>query len=171
MSALLTRSVRASLFNRSVHDEVRYEQDATADAAMIVVGVSVVSFVVASIIFGRFSLSGLVLGLIQAAVLGLAQWLFLGLATWFVGTRLFGGEGDMQIVLRAHGLVYLPLLLAIFGSVGAVVAQVWLLAAASVATSAALTVDVRRGAFSVLTGAAILAVVSLLFRAPLFIGF
>lgn len=168
MSELLQRSLRASLFNRRAHDEVRYEGDATADAALIVIAVTATSFLIRFFLTRGFDVSNLVLGLIQASISGLAQWLFLGLATWFVGTRLFGGQGDMQMVLRTHGLVYLPLLLAVFGTTAAVVAQVWVLAAAAVATSEALSFDTRKGAFSVLTGAAILFVIGLIFRAPFF---
>ncbi len=166
MSELLKRALRASLFNRKAYDGVRFDTDATADAAMVVIAVTAATFLLRSLLTLGFS--GLLVGLIQAAIFGLAQWLFLGLATWFAGTRLFGGQGDMQMVLRTHGLVYLPVLLAVAGSAIGGIGQLWVLAAAAVATSEALSIDTKKGAFSVLTGAAILFVIGRIFRAPFF---
>jgi hypothetical protein len=166
MTSVLLRSVRASLFDRRPHGEALYESSATADAALLVAAVSGASFLIAAVRAGTRNPVDLVLGLIPAAIFGLAGWLFLAVATWFAGSRLFRGSGDAQMVMRVHGLAYLPNLAGALGGAAAAVGSLWSLAAAAVGTAVAMSLTTRDGALSVLIGAAALFVFGLIFRLP-----
>lgn len=167
---MLRRAVRAALFDRRALGEVLFDASATADAALLVAGVSLVVAIISTL--GSFSIFNLTAWL-SAIIGGLAGWLFLAVATWFVGTRLFQGSGDMQTVMRLQGYCALPLLLGgiggLIGGAGAALAVIgllWYLAAAVVATSEALSFSVRNATVSVLAGAAVVALVGAIFRFP-----
>lgn len=166
MKSVLTRSIRAALFERRPYGEVLYEASATGDAALLVAGVSAVVFLVTALRSGTTNPIDLVLGLVPNAIFALAGWLFLALATWFAGSRLFRGSGDAQMVMRAHGLAYLPNLLGVAGGLAGAVGSLWSLAAAAVGTAVAMSLTTRDGALSVLIGAAALFVFGLIFRLP-----
>lgn len=167
MNTLVTRAWRAALFDRRPFNDWLFDGSATADAALIVLGVTVVRLIVLAIA----GLGAAILGsFIPAAIQALAGWILLGAATWFAGTRMFGGSGDWQTVIRLQGLAYLPNLLGVFavfvgvtaGSVLGLVGYVWYLAAAAIGTGVALSLELKNAALSVLTGAAILFVIDLI---------
>ncbi len=163
---MIQRAARAALFDRNAFTAAFFDADATADAVMLVGGVSGVVYLVQALVFAGLSFR-LVEGLLAAIISGLASWLFLAVAVWFAGTRLFGGNAHMQTVMRLHGYAVLPLLLGMFPYRAVVIAGViWYLAALAVATSVALSVSLRDGALSVLVGYAILFIVGLIFRLP-----
>lgn len=167
---MLRRAVRAALFDRKAFGEVLFDASATADAALLVAGVSLTVGIVSGL--GDFSLFD-VAAWLSAIIGGLAGWLFLAVATWFVGTRLFQGSGDMQTVMRLQGYCALPLLLGgiggLIGGAGpalALVGLLWYLAATVVATSEALTFSIRNAVVSVLVGAAVVVLIGAIFRFP-----
>jgi len=176
MNDIVQRAWRAATFDRSAFGDWLYGSSATGDAALLIIGVALLQYV-AFLITGQARLANLVPGVLSAAISALAGWVFLGLATWFVGTRWFNGSGDMQVVLRMHGLAYLPNIVTVALILGggwgvlpgpvvtlmAVLVLVWYLAAAVVGTSVGLTQELRDAGLSVIVGMALLALVSLLF--------
>jgi hypothetical protein len=176
MNDIIQRAWRAATFDRSAFGDWLYSSTATGDAALIVIAVALIQYV-AALVVGEVRLANLIPGVISVAVSALAGWVFLGLATWFVGTRWFNGSGDMQVVLRMHGLAYLPnlvaaglILLGGWGFIGSpivvfvgMLALLWYLAAAIIGTSIGLSQSTRDGALSVVVGMALLMLVSLLF--------
>ena len=148
------KAMRLSFFDQRTARQVMFEHSATADAVMIVAGVSAV-VVMASFFTGTpFDLFGLLEGIIR----GIARWLFLSFAIWVMGTKVIKGSGDPQTMIRTSGFATLPLLLEAFtfywgqlGRVGlawhlgllVIVANVvlgvrWIEAAAAVGLGAAL---------------------------------
>lgn len=169
MHPILTRAGRAAIFDRRSFDGWLFDASATADAALVVLGVAV-TIAVATLVRLSVGLSGLSL-VLGSAIESLASWVLLGAATWFAGTRLFEGVGDWQTVIRMIGLAYLPNLLQVLpGVVPGLLGYLWYLAAATVGTSVALSQSTRNAGLSVLTGAALLFVLDLVFRTA-FSGF
>lgn len=167
MKPILQQAWRAATLDRSAFGEWMFGSSATGDAALIVIGVALVRFVVLFAVSAQFST--LVLGIITTAINALAGWVFLSVATWFAGTKIFDGVGDWQTVLRMHGLAYLPnivsTLSAVPGAVGnwsIIIGYVWFLVAAVVGTSVGLSLNTRDATLSVLIGAAILFIIETL---------
>jgi hypothetical protein len=166
MRAILQQAWRAATLDRRAFGDWLYSSSATGDAALLVVGVMLAQWIAVTIgiLIGDGGLGALdLVGLLSFAISALAEWFFLGAATWFAGTRLFGGSGDWQGVLRLHGLAYLPRVLSVLvvvgGSVAAwapVVGYVWHLVALVVASAVALSLKTRDAVLSVLIGAAII---------------
>lgn len=164
MKPILQQAWRAATFDRRAFGDWIFSASANGDAALLVIGVAIVRWLTAVIQRGAFSLD--VLGLVNEIITTLASWVFLAAASWFAGTRLFGGVGDWQTVLRLQGLAYLPnvlVVLVLFGGPFATwaptVGTVWYLAAAVVGTSVALSLKLRDAVLSVLIGAAIVVAV------------
>lgn len=180
MGEIFQRALRASLFNRRPFERAVFEHSATADAALLVIVVSGVVALVGILLRG-FGIGSIVSGLLTQVIFSLAEWLFLAVATWFVGSRLFTpadsyhrGFDRIQIMLRMHGLAYLPVVLGALTSVVAlagIVGYVWYLAAAALGTAVGLDLKIGEGAISVLLGSAVLLLIGLVFQAPfLFFG-
>ncbi|MGF1666084.1 MAG: hypothetical protein ACFCVC_07395 [Acidimicrobiia bacterium] len=164
MKPILQQAWRAATLDRRAFGEWIFSSSANGDAALIVIGIAIVRWVTAMIQRGVFSLD--VVGLINEIISTLASWVFLAVASWFAGTRLFGGVGDWQTVLRLQGLAYLPNVLVVlvllggpFAAWAPEVGTVWYLAAAVVGTSVALSLKLRDAVLSVLIGAAIVVAV------------
>jgi hypothetical protein len=161
---ILHQAWRAATLDRRAFGDWMFSASANGDAAMLVIGVAIVRWLVGMVASGRLGLD--VIGLVNEIISTLASWVFLAGASWFVGTRLFGGVGDWQTVLRLQGLAYLPnvlVVLALFGGPVGVwaptVATVWYLVAAVVGTSVALSLKTRDAVLSVLIGAAVVVVI------------
>jgi hypothetical protein len=170
---ILEQAWRGATLDRRAFGEWMFGASATGDAAIVVIGVALVRFLVVVIASGSFG--ALVLGVITTAINALAGWVFLALATWFAGTKLFDGVGDWQTVLRMHGLAYLPNIVSVLsvvsGPVGnwsIIIGYVWFLIAAVVGTSVGLSLNTRDATLSVLIGAAILYFIETLFNGAFF---
>jgi hypothetical protein len=161
---ILGRGFRAALFDRKAYNQILFERSATADAVLLVAGVTGVVFLAFAVRSG-FRVD-FVTGLLEVMIGGLAQWLFLALAVWFAATRLFKGGGDPQTIMRVHGYAHLPLLLTALGGPLRIVGVIWFLAALVVATSVGSNLEIRLALPAVLVGYAILFLVGLVFRAP-----
>lgn len=162
----MRRAVRAALFDRKVHTELAFDSDATADAVMLVAGVAAVVHAALLVRVGVFSASSLV-GLLEAIVAGLVGWLILAGATWLAATKLFGGSGQIQTMLRLHGHATLPLILNVVGiPVVSGVALVWMVAALVPATMEGGNLELPKAVASVLVGLAAAALFRMLFQLP-----
>ena len=173
MKPILQQAWRATTLDRRAFGEWLFGSSATGDAALIVIGVGLVRFIVLVLASGDFG--ALVIGVVTTAINALAGWVFLAVATWFAATRLFDGVGDWQTVLRMHGLAYFANIVSVLsvvrGSIGnwsIIIGYVWFLIAATVGTSVGLSLKTRDAALSVLIGAAILYVIELLFSGAFF---
>jgi hypothetical protein len=157
----LRRAVRVALFNRSATAESTWDEAATADAVLIVASVAAVTALVRLLRVGAFDL----LLLVETAIYAVARWIIVALAVWFAATRLFHSTSSTQTMMQAAGFASLPLVLEVV-PYGAIVGVVWYLAALLVATMEAMDLDLKAAAASVLIGAAVVALIQLLFRIP-----
>lgn len=170
MKPILQQAWRAATLDRRIFGEWLYSHSATGDAALVVIGVTFVRYLAIVLFAGLSALS--VTGLIRVVLDGLVGWIFLAVATWFAGTRLFGGSGDWQGVLRLQGLAYLPNVLGalgvLSGPVGTyapIIGFLWYIVASVIATEVALSLDRRNAILSVAIGAALVILVESLIGA------
>ncbi len=160
----IQRAVRASLFDRKVHTELFFDSDATADGVLLVAGVSAITYLnlVVRFGFGAFSLTAL----LQTIIGGLVAWLILAAGTWVAATKLFDGNGQIQTMMRLHGHCELPLVLTVFGPVGALVGLVWSAAAKLPATREGGSLTTPKAVAALLVGLALVFIIRMIFRLP-----
>ncbi len=162
MKKIFARAWRGSLFQKSAFEESFWDDDATADAVILVGVVSGAIVLITSFVAGSLGV-GLVLDLVGSVISGVASWLILALCVWVAATKVFKTGGGIQTMMATHGLAYLPLGLSAFPNryVG-IAALVWYLAVLVVATRAATDSDQKLAGLSVLVGFAILALIDAL---------
>lgn len=164
MLKLTTRAIRAALFDGKAFKEAYFDDEATADSAIIVALVGAATYLLA-FVFGPFGFS--LASLVQIVLAGVIAWLILALASWFAATRLFGARCSPQMVMALQGLASLPLLLGAFpGEIIQGLGLVWYLVLLVVATREATSLSTRNAAVSVLIGFAVAAIVRMLFGVP-----
>lgn len=160
----LQRAFRAALLDRRVHSELYFDSDATADAVLLVAGISAVTYLDALIRVGFGALS--IVGLLQTVIGGLVAWLILAAGTWLAATKLLDGDGQIQTMMRLHGHAELPLLLVVAGPIGAIVGYVWSLVAKVPATREGASLDTPKAMAAVLIGVVLVVLVQLIFSLP-----
>ncbi len=163
---MFSRAGRAALLDRKPFTEAFFDDDAAADAAILVTTVAGAIYVGELAVGGQlggFSLTTL-LGVVIAEVV---SWLILAFATWFTATRLFGGSGRPQTMMGLHGLAVLPRLLDLGSRLLATVGLMWYLVILVTATREGADLNIRNAAVSVLIGFAI----AVIFRALLGVPF
>jgi hypothetical protein len=162
---MLTRAGRAAIFDKKVYTETFFDNDAMADAAIIVASVGALTYLGLLFRFGGLSAFQLA-SLFEVLLASVASWLVLGYATWFAANRFFGGSGRPQTLLAMQGLATLPLLLEIFGSPIAWVGVLWYLAALVVATKEGTDLELKFAGVSVLIGFSAAFLIRLLIGVP-----
>lgn len=160
---MFSRAGRAAIFDRKAFTEAFFDDDAAADAAIVVATVGAVSYL-GLWVLGAVGLS--IQGLLSWLIAAVVSWLILAFATWFVASRLFGGGGRPQTMIALHGLAALPLILEIFGGLIAGAGLIWYLAVVVIATREASDVGTRNAAVSVLIGFAVAAIFRALIGIP-----
>lgn len=162
---MLTRAGRAAIFDKKVYTEAFFDNDAMADAAVIVASVGVLTYLGFLVRVGRLGAFDFAL-LFQVLLASVASWLILGYATWFAANRFFGGSGRPQTLLAMQGLATPPLLLEIFGSPISWVGVLWYLAVLVIATKEGTDLDFKFAGVSVLIGFAAAFLIRALLQVP-----
>lgn len=162
---MFSRAGRAAAFDRKAFTEAFFDDDAAADAAIIVAGVGLVTYLGSLVWLGRLGFVS-VGGVLESLIAGVISWLILAFATWFVASRLFQGGGRPQTMMALQGLAALPLVLEIFGGLIAGAGLIWYLAVVVLATKEATDLDTRNAAVSVLIGFAVAAIFRALLGVP-----
>lgn len=123
----LNRIINAALLKPDTYEEIENDKKLTVEAGAIVV---VVSLLVA---FGALLGPGNFRGFIATAVIGLVGWVVWAWLTMFIGTKYFGGDTNLNEMLRVLGYASVPFALGIIPFVGLFVGSLWALAASIVA--------------------------------------
>lgn len=169
MNQAIQRAIRVASFDKQASRQLLFDSSATGDAVLLVAAVEAVVAVAAMIAARFFDLSFFV----ETVILGVARWLILAAAIWFMGTRLLKGSSAIDAMFRVTGFAALPLLLGavdgfvnnrLFGWLG----LLWYLAAVVVAAGVALSLGWKEALGAVVLGAAVILLIQLIFRAPLF---
>lgn len=162
---MVSRAGRAAIFDRKAFSEAFFDDDAAADAAIIVASVGLITYLGRLIWLGRLDAVS-VGGVLESLIAGVISWLILAFATWFVASRLFQGGGRPQTMMALQGLAALPLVLEVFGGLIAGAGLVWYLLVVVLATREATDLGTRNAAVSVLIGFAVAAIFRALIGVP-----
>lgn len=162
---MVSRAGRAAIFDRKAFSEAFFDDDAAADAAIIVASVGLITYLGRLTWLGRLDAVS-VGGVLESLIAGVISWLILAFATWFVASRLFQGGGRPQTMMALQGLAALPLVLEVFGGLIAGAGLIWYLLAVVLATREATDLDTRNAAVSVLIGFAVAAIFRALIGVP-----
>lgn len=168
---MIDRMIRAAKLDSTAYEEVEADQDATAQAAIIVV----LTAIAAGIAFIDEGIVALLLGIVA----GLIGWVVYATAVYFVGTRLFADEdtsADVGELLRTLGFAQTPRFLLVLGFIPVIgliislVVAIWLILTTVVAIRQALDFSTLRAVGTAIVAVIVLVVVQIIF-ALLFGGF
>jgi hypothetical protein len=173
-ASLPDRMMRASRLNTQLYEEVEADTNATNQALLVVVLVSVASGIGSMISAAMASsaapglltpnpVGALITGLL-GALIGWAVWSYV---IFFVGTRFFGGQATYGELLRTLGFAESPGVLLILsfipilGGLLSFAVGIWILVASFIGIRQALDIDNAKTVFTILLGivALIIAVV------------
>ena len=154
---MISRMLGAARLNSATYEDVENDGSATLQALLIVIVVTIASFV------GRLLSGGddidVVRALIEGLVLGVAGWAIWALVTWMVGATILKTEqteADWGQLARGLGFAQTPKLLYVFvfvpyvGGVIGLVAFVWSFACMIVAVRQSLDYTSTLRAFFVI---------------------
>ena len=169
MNENFRHALRLSSFDRQAARRISFDSSATADAVVLVAAIEAILVGVQLAITRRFDL----IGLLEAVILGIAGWLILAAAIWLMGTKVLKGSGAIEAMIRVSGFARLPLLLGVIdyltgSGIFRLVGLVWHLALLVVAAGVVLGLQLKEAVAAVALGAALIAVVQLVFGAALF---
>lgn len=159
--SLVDRMVGAAFLSVDTYEDVEHDEEATPQAAAVVVLVAVAS-----------AIGGLGMGApgaLKGAAASIVGWLVWALITWLVGTKIFGGTATWGELLRTLGFANTPGLLMVFGIIPilgvpiVVVAALWVLVASFIGTRQALDFGNAKTFATVLVGWVCYAVLNALF--------
>lgn len=169
MNENLRHALRLSSFDRQAARRISFDSSATADAVVLVAAIEAILVGVLLAVTRRFDL----IGLLEAVILGIAGWLILAAAIWLMGTKIVKGSGTIEAMIRVSGFARLPLLLGVIdyltgSGIFRLVGLVWHLVLLVVAAGVVLGLQLKEAVAAVALGAALIAVVQLVFGAALF---
>ena len=157
---IVGRMMRAARLEEAVYEEVEHDRDATRQAAIVVVGTSILAAV-------GYGVVGGVVALVLGVVVALAGWAAYAWITYFIGTRLLAGpetSADWGELARTLGFANTPAIFLVLMLVEpaapfvVAVVVIWMLAATIVALRAALDFSWWRAVGTALIGNIILGV-------------
>jgi len=163
MMKMLSRAARAAILDRKAFTEASFDNDAPADAAIVVASVGALTYLGW---WGRGFAYFTMFGLFESLIGSVVSWLVLAFGAWFAATRLFRSAGRPQTMIALQGLAALPLLLEVGGGLLAAAGLVWYLAALTVGTMEAADLKMKQAAVSVLIGLALAAIARAVAGAP-----
>ncbi|MCD6520807.1 MAG: YIP1 family protein [Anaerolineae bacterium] len=108
LNQIIQRLIRVIKFDTTVYKEIEHDENATVEAAIVVVGAYLLSAIGSAI--GARSFLSFIVVLISGVLL---NWLLWSLIIMFVGTRLFKGEATFWEVARTIGYANIPAALGI----------------------------------------------------------
>lgn len=144
-TSIVDRMIRASRLDAHVYEEVEHDPDATGQAALIVVGTSLLA--------GIGGASAGIGWIVVVALFSLVGWAVYAWLTYFIGTRILAGpetSASWSELARTLGYANSPRALLILGLVPvlglivAVIVGIWVLVATIVAIRAALDFSTGR---------------------------
>ncbi|HEX2421473.1 MAG TPA: YIP1 family protein [Acidimicrobiia bacterium] len=162
-------AIRLASFDRQAARRIGFDSSATADAVVLVAAIEAVLVGALLVTARRFDL----IGLLQSVLLAIAGWLILAAAIWVMGTRVLKGAGEIEAMIRVSGFARLPLLVGIVDyltgrSIFGLIGLLWHLALLVIVAGVVLGLRLKEALAAVALGAALVAVVQLVFRTALF---
>jgi hypothetical protein len=132
-------------------EEIEHDQNATSQAALVVILIGIISGIGSGIFAG--TRQGSFFGSFISTLIGiLVGWVIWSAVSWFVGTRFFNGQADLGEMLRVIGFAYSPQVLGIIPCIGGIVGAIWSLIAGFIAVRQGLDLDNTKTFFTVAIG-------------------
>jgi hypothetical protein len=159
--------IRAAKLDDGVYEEVERDPDAMGQAAMIVIGTSILAGI------GQLPDNGIG-GLIAGMIFALLGWVAFAWVAYFVGTRVFNEpntHANFGEVARVVGFASSPNVLQVFqiipllGPLIGLAASVWVLVATVIGIRAALELPTMKAVLTVIVAGIVLFVVAILIPA------
>lgn len=164
---IVSRIKGAAMLDAATYDEIERDTNATVQAFLVVILVSIATGI------GELRDDGGA-GLIGGALGAVLSWIIFSISVYWVGTKLIPApttHADNGEVLRTLGFSYSPQLLAVFGFIpilgwfAVAIAGVWAFIASIVATRHALEMSTLRALATVLLALIPAAIISLIVSA------
>jgi hypothetical protein len=156
--SIVTRMIRAARLEKAFYNEVEADTSLTNEALLVVIIGALASGVGSLIggIFGGFgaAVMNMIVGILMVVV-GYFIWVYV---THFVGTRFFGGQGDLGELRRTLGYAMAPQVLNILGFIPCLggiiglVVWIWTLAAGFIAVREGMDLDNTKALITVVVG-------------------
>ena len=163
---MLDRIMGVFRLDAATFEEIEHDQDATMQAALLVLVISVI-LGVGSGIGSAIVDEGFFGGFLSSIISAFVGWIVWSAITYFVGTSLFGGQADLGEMLRVIGFAYAPQILGIVPCIGWLIGAIWTLAAGFVAVRQGLDLDNTNALLTIIIGfigyAALAIVVAIVF--------
>ena len=143
---MLKRMIGAALLRTSVYEEVEHDTNATLQAALVVVVVSIATAFGGYLTFG----GNIIWALASGIILGVVQWAVWAFITYVVGTKIFNTENthaDWGQMARGTAFAQTPGVLLVFsflpgvGPIIGMLAGIWKLVAMTVGVKQVLDYD------------------------------
>lgn len=153
-TSIVDRMVRAARLDDAVYEEVERDRGATMQAALIVIGTSILAGIGSGIALGAGRLFAVILA-------GLVGWVFYAWITYMVGIHVLAGpdtRADWGELARGLGFAVTPRVLLVLGVVPVlagfigVVVFLWVLVTTVVALRAALDFTTARAVGTAILG-------------------
>jgi hypothetical protein len=164
--SIVNRMIRAARLDKAFYNEVEADTSLTNEALLVVI-IGAIASGVGSLIGGIFSGFGaavvnMFVGILMV-VIGYFIWVYV---THYVGTRFFGGQGDVGELRRTLGYAMAPQVLNILGFIPCLggliglVVWIWTLVAGFIAVREGMDLDNTKALITVVVGWLIILVVT-----------
>ncbi|MDP2662924.1 MAG: Yip1 family protein [Dehalococcoidia bacterium] len=154
---LWERMIRAAKLDATLYDEVEKDPNATSQALLVVLIVSVLA--------GIGGLRGGVMGFVGGLIFAIIGWAVWSLVMFWVGKTFFKGTATYGELLRCVGFAFTPRALGLLafvpvvGGLIALIASIWALVAMIIAVREALDITTVNAVITAIIGAVIYFVV------------
>lgn len=143
---MINRIMGVLKLDANTFEEIEGDQNATMQAAIIVVIVALIAGLGSGLLAENF-----ISGFLFAAISAIVGWLVWSAATYFVGTTLFAGKATMGEMLRVLGYAQAPQILSFIPCVG-LITWIWSLAAGFIAVRQGLDLDNVKAFLTIVVG-------------------
>jgi hypothetical protein len=149
---LMDRIMGVFRLNVSTFEEIEADQNATSQAAIVVLIVALISAVGSGLAANLTDDSTFLNSFLSTLIGTFIGWFVWSVITYFVGTSLFGGTADLSEMLRVIGFAYAPQILGIIPCIGAIIGFIWSLVAGVIAVRQGLDLDNTKALFTIIIG-------------------
>jgi hypothetical protein len=148
---MFNRIIGVFKLDRRLFDELEQSEDATVQAIIIVVCVTILASF-GNGLAAKFSNHSFFPQFIGSILWSFVGWILWSVTTYFVGTTFFGGKGELSHILRGIGFSYAPQILGMIPCIGAIAGWLWSLAAAFIAITQGLKISGFKALLTILSG-------------------
>jgi len=141
---IIARLTRMIKMDHTVYDEIAVDEDATIEAAIIVVASALASALGA--VYGPGGFWGTLLSHVAL------WWLLWSLAIWIVGSKLFSSQSTFLNILRVLGYIAAPMVLGLIPWIGNFVGTLLSLVLAFFAIRETMDLSTERTVLTVIIG-------------------